>query len=93
MPVKKRTRRKAQKLDEDTIMALALSRSLLEQEMEKKREMVEEREILAQLSSPPATAAPVLQWRPGAGKLTFCSVKAVKLYIITHSISFMFSFR
>ncbi|XP_042605791.1 structure-specific endonuclease subunit SLX4-like isoform X3 [Cyprinus carpio] len=52
MPVKKRTRRKAQKLDEDTMVALALSRSLLEQEME------EEREILA----------PVLQWKPGAGK-------------------------
>ncbi|XP_077082885.1 structure-specific endonuclease subunit SLX4 isoform X2 [Siphateles boraxobius] len=68
VPVKKRTRRKAQKLDEDTIMALALSRSLLEQEMEKEQEMVEEREILAQLSGPPATAAPVLQWRPGAGK-------------------------
>lgn len=68
VPVKKRTRKKAQKLDEDTMMALALSRSLIEQEMEKEREMGEEREILAQLSSPPATAAPVLQWRPGAGK-------------------------
>lgn len=70
MPVKKRTRKKAQKMDEDTMMALALSRSLLEQKMEKEREMEEEREILAQLSSPPATTAPVLQWRPGAGKLT-----------------------
>ncbi|KAK9967377.1 hypothetical protein ABG768_001780 [Culter alburnus] len=68
VPVKKRTRRKAQKMDEDTMMALALSRSLLEQEMEKVREVEEEREILAQLSSPPATTAPVLQWRPGAGK-------------------------
>ncbi|XP_039550871.1 structure-specific endonuclease subunit SLX4 isoform X2 [Pimephales promelas] len=68
VPVKKRTRKKAQKLDEDTIMALALSRSLLEQEMEKEQEMLKEREILAQLSNPPATAAPVLQWRPGAGK-------------------------
>ncbi|XP_016410447.1 structure-specific endonuclease subunit SLX4-like isoform X2 [Sinocyclocheilus rhinocerous] len=62
MPLKKRTRRKAQKLDEDTMVALALSRSILEREMEKEREL-EEREILAQLSSPPA-----LQWKPGAGK-------------------------
>ncbi|XP_051764126.1 structure-specific endonuclease subunit SLX4 [Ctenopharyngodon idella] len=68
VPVKKRIRRKAQKMDEDTMMALALSRSLIEQEMEKVREVEEEREILAQLSSPPAMTAPVLQWRPGAGK-------------------------
>ncbi|XP_058616847.1 structure-specific endonuclease subunit SLX4 isoform X2 [Onychostoma macrolepis] len=67
-PVKKRTRRKAQKVDEDTMVALALSRSLLQQEMEKEREMAEEKEILAQLSSPPATGAHVLQWKPGAGK-------------------------
>lgn len=53
------------------MMALALSRSLLEQEMEKKRELEEEREMLAQLSSPPATVAPVLHWKPGAGKLTY----------------------
>ncbi|XP_016303706.1 structure-specific endonuclease subunit SLX4-like [Sinocyclocheilus anshuiensis] len=68
VPVKKRARRKAQKLEEDTMVALALSRSLLEQEMEKEREMAEEREILTPLSSPPATVAPVLQWKPGAGK-------------------------
>ncbi|KAL1251151.1 hypothetical protein QQF64_018947 [Cirrhinus molitorella] len=68
VPVKKRTLRKAQKLDEDTMVALALSRSLLEQEIEKKRELEEEKEILAQLSSPPATMAPVLHWKPGAGK-------------------------
>ncbi|XP_073700428.1 structure-specific endonuclease subunit SLX4 [Garra rufa] len=68
VPVRKRARRKAQKLDEETMVALALSRSLLEQEIEKKRELEEEREILAQLSSPPATVAPVLQWKPGAGK-------------------------
>lgn len=66
-PAKKKSRRKGQPLDEDTMVALALSRSLLEQEKEKKREMKEEREIQAQLSSPPATAAPALQWKPGAG--------------------------
>lgn len=68
------------------MMALALSRSLIEQEMEKVREVEEEREILAQLSSPPAMTAPVLQWRPGAGKLTF-SVKHMqkKWHVITNS--------
>ncbi len=73
MPVKKRTRRKAQKLDEDTMVALALSRSLLKQEMEKERERAEDGEILVHLSSLPVTVAPVLQWKPGAGKLTFYS--------------------
>ncbi|XP_003201146.4 structure-specific endonuclease subunit SLX4 [Danio rerio] len=68
VPVKKKSRRKGQKLDEDTMMALALSRSLLEQEVEKKRELEEQREILAQISSPPAATAPVLKWKPGAGK-------------------------
>ncbi|XP_057182060.1 structure-specific endonuclease subunit SLX4 isoform X2 [Triplophysa rosa] len=62
VPAKKKSRRKGQPLDEDTMVALALSRSLLEQEREK------EREIQAQLSSPPATVAPVLQWKPAAGK-------------------------
>lgn len=51
------------------MMALALSRSLLEQEVEKKRELEKQSEILAQISSPPAATAPVLQWRPGAGQL------------------------
>ncbi|TRY97826.1 hypothetical protein DNTS_014960 [Danionella cerebrum] len=64
VPVKKRDR-KAQKLDEDTMVALALSRSLLEQEKEREEK---EQEILAQLSSPPGGTAPVLKWKPGAGK-------------------------
>ncbi len=55
------------------MVALALSRSLLKQEMEKERELAEDGEILVHLSSLPATVAPVLQWKPGAGKLTFYS--------------------
>ncbi|XP_072527252.1 structure-specific endonuclease subunit SLX4 [Salminus brasiliensis] len=68
VPVKKRARKRAPRMDEDTMVALALSRSLLEQEKERERELEEERQIQAQLSSPPAAAAPALQWRPGAGK-------------------------
>lgn len=68
VPAKKKSRRKGQPLDEDTMVALALSCSLLEQERDKEREMEEEREIQAQISSPPSTVAPVLQWKPGVGK-------------------------
>ncbi|XP_051977394.1 structure-specific endonuclease subunit SLX4-like isoform X2 [Xyrauchen texanus] len=68
VPAKKKSRRRAQQLDEDTMVALALSHSLLEQEREKVEEMKEEREIHAQLSSPPAAVPSVLQWKPGAGK-------------------------
>nr|XP_055074005.1 structure-specific endonuclease subunit SLX4 [Misgurnus anguillicaudatus] len=68
VPTKKKSKRKGQQIDEDTMVAMALSRSLLEQEREKQREMEEEREIQAQLSSPPPKVAPLLQWRPAAGK-------------------------
>ncbi|XP_022524366.2 structure-specific endonuclease subunit SLX4 [Astyanax mexicanus] len=68
MPVKKKAKKRAPRMDEDTMVALALSRSLLEQEKQRERDIEEERQIQAQLSSPPAAAAPVLQWRPGAGK-------------------------
>uniref|UniRef100_A0A3B1ICX5 Structure-specific endonuclease subunit SLX4 n=1 Tax=Astyanax mexicanus TaxID=7994 RepID=A0A3B1ICX5_ASTMX len=66
MPVKKKAKKRAPRMDEDTMVALALSRSLLEQEKQRERDIEEERQIQAQLSSPPAAAAPVLQWRPGA---------------------------
>ncbi|KAL6461954.1 hypothetical protein MHYP_G00300990 [Metynnis hypsauchen] len=68
MPVKKKARRKDPCMDEDTMVALALSRSLLEQEKEREREMEEKRQIQAQLSNPPEATAPVLQWKPGAAK-------------------------
>ncbi|XP_026871188.2 structure-specific endonuclease subunit SLX4 isoform X2 [Electrophorus electricus] len=71
LPVRKKTRRKAPCMDEDTMVALALSRSLLEQEKERERDREEERQIQAQLSSSPAAVAapppPVLKWRPAAG--------------------------
>ncbi|XP_036420963.1 structure-specific endonuclease subunit SLX4 [Colossoma macropomum] len=68
MPVKKKARRKGPCMDEDTMVALALSRSLLEQEKERKRELEEERQIQAQLLNPPEATAPVLQWKPGGAK-------------------------
>ncbi|XP_060714903.1 structure-specific endonuclease subunit SLX4 isoform X1 [Tachysurus vachellii] len=69
MPVKKKARKKAPGMDEDTMMALALSRSLLEQEMERDRDREEERRIQAQLESTKPGAAPVVvQGRSRAGK-------------------------
>ncbi|XP_017575200.2 structure-specific endonuclease subunit SLX4 [Pygocentrus nattereri] len=67
MPATKKARRKGPCMDEDTMVALALSRSLLEQEKEREREMEEERQIQARLSNPPETTAPV-QWKPRAAK-------------------------
>ncbi|KAG7315476.1 hypothetical protein KOW79_021564 [Hemibagrus wyckioides] len=68
VPVRKRPRKKAPRMDEDTMMALALSRSLLEQEKERERDREEERRIQAQLASATSGAAPVVQGRAGAGK-------------------------
>lgn len=68
MPVRKRPRKKAPRMDEDTMMALALSRSLLEQEKERERDREEERRIQAQLASATSGAAPVVQGRAGAGE-------------------------
>ncbi|XP_066514199.1 structure-specific endonuclease subunit SLX4-like [Hoplias malabaricus] len=69
IPAKKKARKKAPRLDEDTMVALALSRSLLEQEKERERKIEDERQIQAQLSSPPTAAAPMLQLKPRAGKI------------------------
>ncbi|XP_053085326.1 structure-specific endonuclease subunit SLX4 isoform X3 [Pangasianodon hypophthalmus] len=68
MPARKKARKKAPRMDEDTMVALALSRSLLEQEKERERDREEERRIRAQLSSGTAVTAPVVQGRAGAGK-------------------------
>lgn len=62
-PVRKRARKKAPRMDEDTMVALALSRSLLEQEKERERHGEEERRIQAQL-----VIAPVVQGRAASGE-------------------------
>ncbi|XP_061130096.1 structure-specific endonuclease subunit SLX4 isoform X1 [Syngnathus typhle] len=59
---KKKPRKKTDPLDEDTIMALTLSSSLLEQE--RKQLSLARTEIVATDSS----MNPVLKWRPDAGK-------------------------
>ncbi|XP_060767335.1 structure-specific endonuclease subunit SLX4 isoform X2 [Neoarius graeffei] len=68
MPVRKKARKKSPRMDEDTMVALALSRSLLEQEKARERDREEERRIQARLVSGTALAAPVPRGRAGAGK-------------------------
>ncbi|XP_030638722.1 structure-specific endonuclease subunit SLX4 [Chanos chanos] len=72
LPARKKHRKKNQPMDEDTMVALALSRSLLDQEIEKEKEQLREkemeREIKAQLTGASAAVGSLLQWRPGAGK-------------------------
>lgn len=70
MPVRKKARKKSPRMDEDTMVALALSRSLLEQEKERERDREEERRIQAQLASGTSVTAPVLRGRAGAGELS-----------------------
>ncbi|XP_077427168.1 uncharacterized protein slx4 isoform X2 [Vanacampus margaritifer] len=58
---RKKPRKKAELLDEDTMVALALSSSLLEQE---RKQLSAERETI----TPDFSMAPVLKWRADAGK-------------------------
>ncbi|XP_062285810.1 structure-specific endonuclease subunit SLX4 isoform X2 [Scomber scombrus] len=58
LPVRKKPRKKTQPLDEDTMVALALSSSLLEQE----------RESQTETAASDASVMPVLKWRPDTGK-------------------------
>lgn len=59
--MRKKPRKKTDPLDEDTMVALALSSSMLEQEREAGREL--QTEIAASHTS----MAPELKWRPDAG--------------------------
>ncbi|XP_040001274.1 structure-specific endonuclease subunit SLX4 isoform X2 [Xiphias gladius] len=62
LPVRKKPRKKTDVLDEDTMVALALSSSLLEQEREA------EREGQAETAATYTSMTPVLKWRQDAGK-------------------------
>ncbi|GLD60824.1 structure-specific endonuclease subunit SLX4 isoform X2 [Lates japonicus] len=62
LPARKKPRKKTNPLDEDTMVALALSSSMLEQEREAGREL--QTEIAVSHTS----MAPELKWRPDAGK-------------------------
>ncbi|KAG7491329.1 hypothetical protein MATL_G00002480 [Megalops atlanticus] len=68
-PPRKKQRKKAPPMDEDTMVALALSRSMEEQK-EKERELEREALLTAPHTAPPAAPAPAadLRWRSDAGK-------------------------
>ncbi|XP_040891713.1 structure-specific endonuclease subunit SLX4 isoform X2 [Toxotes jaculatrix] len=62
LPARKRPRKKNDPMDEDTMVALALSSSLLEQERES------ERALQTQTASSHSSMTSVLKWRADAGK-------------------------
>lgn len=68
MPASKKPRKKVEDLDEDTMMAMALSSSLLEQEREKARETQAVRKIIIETTAPNMSKSPALKWRPNSGK-------------------------
>lgn len=61
MQPRKKPRQKAEPLDEETMVALALSSSLVEQQKESER---------ASQAETVVSAAPELKWRPDAGTLS-----------------------
>ncbi|XP_051240004.1 structure-specific endonuclease subunit SLX4 isoform X2 [Dicentrarchus labrax] len=62
LPTRKKPRKNTEPVDEDTMVALALSSSLLEQERESERQLQTETAVSHY------TLTPVLKWRPDAGK-------------------------
>ncbi|XP_072318474.1 structure-specific endonuclease subunit SLX4 [Eucyclogobius newberryi] len=68
MPARKKPRKKVVDLDEDTMMALALSSSLLEQERGKQKVSQAERESLKETTAPNTSKSPALKWKPNAGR-------------------------
>lgn len=65
MQARKKPRQKAEPLDEETMVALALSSSLVEQRKESERASPAETVVSSLVS-----AAPELKWRPDAGTLS-----------------------
>uniref|UniRef100_UPI0037E7A984 structure-specific endonuclease subunit SLX4 n=1 Tax=Semicossyphus pulcher TaxID=241346 RepID=UPI0037E7A984 len=68
LPAKKKPRKKTEPLDEDTMVALALSSSLLEQEKGQHREMESERELQTETAASHTSMTAGLRWRPDTGK-------------------------
>ncbi|XP_031144839.2 structure-specific endonuclease subunit SLX4 isoform X2 [Sander lucioperca] len=66
LPVRKKPRKKTAPLDEDTMVALALSSSLLEQEQQSERES--ERHSQTKMAASHISMNPALKWRPDTGK-------------------------
>ncbi|KAA8595079.1 hypothetical protein FQN60_012214 [Etheostoma spectabile] len=66
LPVRKKPRKKTAPLDEDTMVALALSSSLLEQEQQSKRES--ERHSQTKTAASHISMNSALKWKPDTGK-------------------------
>ncbi|XP_078134693.1 structure-specific endonuclease subunit SLX4 [Sander vitreus] len=66
LPVRKKPRKKTAPLDEDTMVALALSSSLLEQEQQSERES--RRHSQTKTAASHISMNPTLKWRPDTGK-------------------------
>lgn len=73
LPVSKKPRKKTEPLDEDTMVALALSSSLLEKERESQTEP----------AAHGTTVMPLLKWRPDTGTETSRQYKGVFMIINT----------
>ncbi|XP_026158990.1 structure-specific endonuclease subunit SLX4 [Mastacembelus armatus] len=68
LPARKKARKKTDPLDEGTMMALALSSSLLEQEKEQWCEREAERRLQSEVTACYTSMTPGLKWRPDIGK-------------------------
>ncbi|XP_059192110.1 LOW QUALITY PROTEIN: structure-specific endonuclease subunit SLX4 [Centropristis striata] len=66
LPARKKPRKKTAPLDEDTMVALALSKSLLEQQQQSDRES--EGLLHTNTAASHVSMTPALKWRPDAGK-------------------------
>lgn len=68
LPLSKKPKKKPEALDEDTVVAIALSTSLLEQEREKQNKTEARREIITETIASNTSRSPALKWRPLTGK-------------------------
>lgn len=67
LPLSKKPKKKPEALDEDTVVAIALSTSLLEQEHEKQNKTEARREIITETIASNTSRSPALKWRPLTG--------------------------
>ncbi|XP_022045141.2 structure-specific endonuclease subunit SLX4 isoform X1 [Acanthochromis polyacanthus] len=68
LQARKKPRKKTEPMDEETMVALALSSSLLEQQKEQLRETEAERQLQPETAASHSSITPLLKWRTDAGK-------------------------
>uniref|UniRef100_A0A3Q1BJE8 Structure-specific endonuclease subunit SLX4 n=1 Tax=Amphiprion ocellaris TaxID=80972 RepID=A0A3Q1BJE8_AMPOC len=68
LPSRKKPRKKTEPMDEETVVALALSSSLLEQQKEQLRETEAERQLQPSIAASNSSMTPLLKWRTDTGK-------------------------